>query len=421
MTERLLQAIWQFQCFSRTSLCTTDGLPVQVVHPGTCNANQGPDFLDAKIKLGDTMWAGHVELHVHSSDWKAHGHSADPNYQNIILHVVWLHDQETGMAFETLELQSRVSKLLFSNYEDLMLNKAFIPCQKHLPGINNLVLTAWKERLLVERLQHKAAMFQQYLAVTGNHWEEACWWLLARNFGGSVNGQAFEKIAQSIPFAALTKVSHQLLQAEALLLGQAGLLEGAFEDDYAQWLGKEYRFLQHKYQLIQPDAPVHHLRMRPPGFPALRLAQLAKLIHQQQHLFTQMRECATIPQLVALLDVTAGSYWDTHYQPDTPAGVSSAKKLGTQMIHNILINTMVPAVFTYGLFHRLEAYKEKALQWLQLLPAEQNNITRDFAALGIKSHSATDSQALIQLKNEYCNKRRCLDCAVGNQLLRKGQ
>jgi Protein of unknown function (DUF2851) len=418
MTERLLQYIWQFQYFNKSELTTAEGEPLQIIHSGNYNTNQGADFLDAKIKIGNTLWAGSIELHINSSDWNSHKHTDDKNYNNVILHVVWQNNELVKLPFSTLVLQDRVSKLLLTKYNELMMANSFIPCEKNIHQVNELTWTSWKERLLVERLQNKSAAVVAYLKKNNNHWEETFWWMIAKNFGIKVNSDAFEKIAQSISINILAKHKNQIHQLEALLFGQAGLLENDFTEDYPQLLQKEYRFFKSKYQLQKIAAPLYFLRMRPANFPSVRLAQLAMLVHSSLHLFTLVKESKTVKEVKKLLNVTANDYWHYHYLPDEPT-VFKKKNVGTQMIENILINTVVPVLFAYGQYHKENSYKDKALQWLVEITAEKNNITRGFALLATGNKNAFDSQSLIQLKNEYCDKKRCLDCAVGNALLKK--
>ncbi len=418
MTERLLQYIWQFQYFNKSELATAEGELLQIIHPGNYNTNQGPDFLDAKIKIGETIWAGSIELHINSTDWKNHKHSGDDNYKNVVLHTVWQHDATVKLPFSTFVLEDRVSKFLLKKYDELMNANSFIPCQKTIHQINSLNWISWKERLLVERLQHKSAIVFDYLKKNNNHWEEAFWWMIAKNFGIKVNSDAFEKIAQSIPINILAKHKNQIHQLEALLFGQAGLLVGDFTEDYPKLLQKEYEFLKTKYQLQKIEAPLFFLRMRPANFPSVRLAQLAMLVHGSLHLFTAVKESNNIADIKALLNVTANDYWHYHYMFEEQSAYKK-KNLGTQMIDNILINTVIPVLFAYGQYHKENIYKDKALQWLLQITAEKNAITKGFAALGIENKNAFDSQALIQLKNNYCNKKGCLDCAVGNALLKK--
>ena len=417
MTEKLLQYIWQFQYFNKTALTTVDGETLQIIYPGYLNNNQGPDFLEAKIKVGDTNWAGNIELHMLSSDWHAHKHSDDKNYKNIILHVVWLEDNDMELPFPVLELQNRISKFLLSRYDELMSAATFIPCEKSIHQVELLIWKSWKDRLLAERLQNKASVIFDHLAINKNHWEETFWWLIANNFGIKVNSDAFEKIARSLPLNILAKHKNQIQQVEALLFGQAGLLNNNFTEAYPQMLQNEYAFYKVKYKLQPVTIPLFFLRMRPANFPTVRLAQLAILIHQSVNLFSIIKEAKTLKEIKELLNVTANDYWHYHYILDE-ASAFREKRLGSQMVNNILINTIIPIVFAFGLYHKNEMYKNKALQWLEQVAAEKNNITNAFASLKTENKNAFDSQALIQLKNEYCNKKRCLECAVGNRLLK---
>jgi len=417
LTEQLLQYIWQFQYLNTNQLVTTAGEHVVVLKKGELNRNQGPDFTNASVKIGDTVWAGNIELHINSSHWQQHGHSADNNYQNIILHVVWRHDIDLHLPFPTLELQPYVSSILLSRYNQLMNIPAFIPCEKNIHQIKEITWLAWKERLMIERLQAKAAVINGFLKETNSHWEEVCWWMMARNFGMKVNSDAFEKIARSVPINLLAKHKNQLIQIEALLLGQACLLANSAGDKYVEMLQREYGFLQNKYRLSPVHSPVYHLRMRPANFPAVRLAQLAALVHQSSHLFSTIIEQEDIKKVKALLDVTANDYWHYHYVPGEPTEFKE-KRTGSQLIDNIIINTIAPLLFAYSKHTGEVKYKEKALRWLEQTRAESNHITKGFAAIGLSLQSALDSQAMIQLKNEYCNLKRCLDCAMGNAILK---
>ncbi len=416
MTERLLQFIWQFQYFTKQELLTTTDEPVQIIFPGQYNTNQGPDFFNAKIKIGPTTWAGTVELHIKTSDWEKHHHHQDSNYNNVILHVVW---EDDGIKNElpVLELKGRVSKILLDRYEELLNAAAFIPCEKSIQTVRDITWKSWKDRLLAERLLRKSEQVETYLKQNNYHWEETFWWLLARNFGVKVNAEAFEEIARSIPLNVLAKNKTQIHQLEALLLGQAGLLKGKLEEDYPVMLQKEYQFQKYKYGLKPCSDPVFFLRMRPGSFPTIRLAQLAMLIHDSAHLFSKIKEAVSVKDVKSWFDVTANDYWHYHYRLDDPSAYKK-KKLGAAMIDNIIINTVVPVLFAYGNYHTEDKYKEKALQWLEETAAENNNITRGFQQLGVENRSAFDSQALIELKNEYCDRKRCLECGVGNAVLK---
>jgi|CXWL01.1.fsa_nt_gi hypothetical protein len=423
MTERLLQFIWQFQYFNKTELAATDGESVQVLFAGQYNTNQGPDFSDAKIKIGKTTWAGTVELHIKTSDWSKHNHQHDKNYNNVILHVVW-EDDGIENDVPVLELKGRVSKILLQRYEELMNSSSFIPCEKSQPagqaGINtvrDITWKSWKDRLLVERLLRKAKIAEACLQQNNYHWEETFWWLLARNFGMKVNADAFEAIAKSISVNILAKHKSQIHQLEALLLGQAGLLDGKFNDDYPKLLQREYKFLKEKYNLKSIHQPVHFLRMRPGNFPTIRLAQLAMLITGSAHLFSKIKETTAVKDVMKWFDVTANDYWHYHYRFDETSSFKK-KKLGAAMIDNIIINTVAPVLFAYGNYHDENKYKEKALKWLEKTGAEKNSITKGFQKLGVENKNAFDSQTLIELKNEYCSKKRCLECGVGNAILK---
>ncbi len=418
MNERLLQYIWQFQYYNPTDLHTTEQQPLQVLHVGSYNTNQGPDFLNAKIKIGNTIWAGNIELHVNASEWKTHDHSNDKNYNNVILHVVMNNDTDLQLPFHTLELKQRISKLLLSKYKELMNNQRYIPCENQFQRTDTLTMASCKERMLVERLQKKTLYIYFLLQQNNYHWEEIFWWMLARNFGTKINSSAFEKIAQSIPVNILAKHKNQLQQIEALLLGQAGFLDKPFREDYPKMLQKEYHFLKKKYGLKTIDAPLYFLRMRPANFPTVRLAQLSALITSSEHLFSKIKEIQHCSEVKKLLAVIANDYWHYHYLPDEATSYKK-KPLGEEMIRNILINSIIPMIFAYGHFHKNDMLKNKAVTWLQQLPAENNSITRKFISLGMKIKTAFDSQASIQLKNEYCDNKRCLQCAIGNKILKE--
>ncbi len=420
MTEKLLQFIWQFQYFNKQSLTTDDGSALNVLHPGQLNTNQGPDFSQGKIKINDTVWAGNIELHLKSSDWHLHNHSTDKNYNNVILHVVWQNDATipdvNGQNIPTLELQPYVSKILLQKYEQLMQNQGFVPCENYLPVLSGIAWFSWKERLAIERLMRKAKEVLVLLKESNDHWEEVFWWMLAKNFGIPVNAEAFQNIARSVSINILAKHKNQLHQLEALLLGQAGLLNGDFTDDYPIMLQKEYRFLSKKYSLQPINKEPAFLRMRPANFPTVRLAQLAMLINQSTHLFSRIKDAKTVAEVQVLLTVTANDYWHYHYtfNESTPY---SPKSLGKQMANNIIINTVIPVLFAYGVNRNEQKWKDIPVKWLLQLPPEQNTITRKWKEKEVLNQNAMDSQALIELKKNYCDKRICLDCAVGNKIL----
>lgn len=424
MNERLLQFIWQFQYFNKNELRTDKGERLIIVHPGQYNTHQGPDFLDAKITIDNTTWAGNIEIHIKSSDWTKHNHSADKNYSNTILHVIWENDSDihynNGSVIPALSLQHLVPKLLLDRYRQLMLNDAFVPCEAYLPFLDEMKWLAWKERMAIERLQRKSATVLDMLTEVNNHWEEVFWRMLARNFGMKVNADIFAAIAKSVPVNILAKHKNQIHQLEGLLFGQAGLLEQHFNEDYPQLLQREYNFYQKKYQLKQVSVKPFFLRMRPANFPTVRLAQLSMLVNQSSHLFSKIKETDDVLAVKELLNVTANDYWHYHYKFDE-AGEYQPKQLGKQMTENIVINTAIPVLFAYGIFNKEEAVKAKALQWLTELEAEKNTITKKWTEYHVSNNNALESQALLELKNNYCDLKRCLNCAVGNAILKGGR
>jgi hypothetical protein len=416
MNERLLQFIWQHQYFNKDQLCTNKGEHLQILFPGSYNTNQGPDFSNARIIIDSIQLAGTAELHLRTSDWEAHGHTGDEHYKNVILHVVWEHDGDDHDS--VLELKSRVASTLISKYSELMQQQEQIPCAHFLQSIPELVWLSWKERLIAERLQQKTNLIHKMLQQTNRHWEEVFWRLLARNFGTPLNSDALEAVAQSVPVSLLAKHKNQIHQLEAMLLGQAGLLEAEFTDAYAVMLQKEYRYLKKKHGLQLIHQPLHFLRMRPSHFPTLRLVQLAMLVHQSSHLFSKVMEAKNVNEIKAMFNITANDFWNTHYTLHETSP-SKKKKLGASMTDSILINTIIPMLFVYAAEQDAPTVQQKAISWLQHLPKENNRITRLWEAAQAPHTNAFDSQALLFLKKQYCDVKRCLSCAVGNTILKR--
>lgn len=418
MNERLLQFIWQSGLFNKQQLASTDDEAIHIFHTGTFNRNQGPDFLDARIRIGATTWAGSVELHLRSSHWQQHGHTEDEHYRNVILHVVWEYETRPQLPFPTLELQDRVPKLLLRHYDALLKSAGSIPCGSSIAEVPRLLWKSWLERLVMERLEDRTHALLNKLEQQQYHWEAIFWAQLARSFGTPVNGDAFEKIAVSLPVELLFKHSNRLMQTEALLLGQAGLLSGQLTDPYPAQLQKEYAFLKKKYKLSPPPVKVLLLRMRPSGFPAIRLAQLARLLTEQPRLFPVVCSLDNLDEVKQVLSVTAGEHWHHHYTTNDKTGAYREKHAGRQLADSICINTIIPMLFCYGHYHREEKFKTRSLQWLASIKAESNTVTREYARLGWTAENALESQAMLQLKNRYCNNKSCLDCAVGYKILR---
>ena len=419
MNERLLQYIWQFQYFNKTGLHTVCGEELHVIHQGTFKVHQGPDFLDARIRIGTNLWVGNVELHVHATDWQRHAHDDDPNYDNVILHVVWkISGGDKGRkGLPVLSLEHRIPMLLINQYQNWMNSRCFVPCEGQLSVAGDVVWKGWLDRLLFERLLRRSKTLVQWLGRNNFHWEETLWWLLARNFGQVVNADAFEEMARTIPYSLLLKCGSRRQVMEALLFGQCGLLEQESAEEYFQVLKREHDFLKKKHALRGIHVPVHFLRMRPACFPTVRLAQLSALVENISVLFSAvLTEDGPVP-VKRLLNVGTSEFWDHHFTFDE-ASAYHVKKPGGAMLDSIIINSIVPLLFTYGEYRKEEKYCIKALEWMRMLRAEKNGITKRFAAQGIAVANASDTQSLLELKSEYCDRRRCLDCAVGNAILR---
>ncbi|MBC6489458.1 DUF2851 family protein [Flavihumibacter stibioxidans] len=419
MQERLLQFIWQEKYFNASELLTVTGEKLIIQDGGSFNTNQGPDFTNARILLDGTFWAGNIELHTKSSHWYQHRHEQDPNYRNIILHVVWEDDTpELSRSLPTLVLQNRVPSIMLSRYSDLMMQASAIACQHLVEDVPRDLWLHWKKDLLHQRLRRKAAMVLDLLKEARNHWEECHWWWTARHFGGPVNGAFFEQVARSISIKQLARHRNQVIQLEALLLGQANLLDESNSDPYVQLLQREFQYLREKYSLRQVHGRVQKLRMRPAAFPEVRLAQLAMLLHRGGQLHQRMIETTGLRELENLLDITANDFWHYHYtlQEATPY---QPKHIGQEMGHQLIINAIVPLVYAAGLRQHQSLLQQRAVSWLEQITAEQNSLLRGWERAGVEIINAAESQAMTELKKCYCTAKRCLDCEIGKFLLNR--
>lgn len=426
MNEAFLHYVWQYQYFDRADFCTTAGETISILQPGFKNSNAGPDFLNAKIKVADVVWIGHVEIHINSSDWIDHRHHADPAYENVILHVVWKENQsirqKDNSPLPTAELKGRVSEDLMLRYRKLINQPESIPCSHHLAGVRDIVKFGMIEKALIERLENKAGLVHELLKKNGNDWEQTTFHLLCRNFGFKINTPAFDRLAEIIPYRILLK-HEQLTQIEALLFGQAGFLDESKDDDYSRVLRREYEVLGKKYSLERRrmnKSQWKFLRLRPANFPTLRIAQLAALVVTQKNMFSKIVDATSYKDLLEMFSISQSDYWQTHYRFDYQSDERIAG-LGESSINNLLINTAIPLMVAYGKLKDEQAYVDRAVALLQQIPAEENAITKRWKTQQMVASSAADSQGFIELFNNYCVKRRCLDCNIGFSILLSGK
>jgi len=421
MKEHFLHYLWRMKRFDLNNLLTTEGEPISIQNTGEHNQHAGPDFLNARIRVGNTLWAGHVEIHVKSSEWIKHKHQFDKAYDNVILHVVFEDDEpvkgQNGNIIPCLELRKRIPIQIHSRYQKMLHNEHWIPCQHQFSSVGEIIKNLWLDRMLVERLEQKTTAITHILDRNNNDWETTLYYFLARSFGTKVNAEPFELLARQTPYSIIAKHKNNLLQVEALLFGQAGFLAEDFEESYPQKLKTEYAFLQKKYNLVPlKKESWRFLRMRPANFPSIRIAQFAVLLFQTEYFFSKLLAVDNIKQIENMFALKLSPYWSNHYLFGKVA-TKRTKNLGKSSIHLFIINTVAPFLFLYGKHKNEPVYKEKALRLLEELPAEKNNVITSWKALGVQAESAYQTQALLQLKNEYCQKQRCLTCAIGNRIL----
>ncbi len=424
MHESFLSYLWQLQYFNKKELMTFDGEKIEIFNPGTLNTNAGPDFSNARIKIGSIDWVGSVEIHTVSSEWNVHHHDVDRAYDNVILHLVWQQDKEIirkdKTLLPTLELKGRVDESLIKTYRQLVSSSFSIPCQRSLPDVNDITKLSMVEKALMERLERKAEEARALYTQNRNNWEETLYQLLARNFGFKINSEPFFQLARLLPLKILRKHSDKREQIEALLFGQAGFLESSKGDEYYSKLQREHRLLVQKYSLLQKKmskAQWRFLRLRPANFPSLRLAQFGAILHSRQNLFSAILSVDDIKGLMSLFTAMPSSYWLSHYQ-FSKKSKSEVHELGQMSIENVIINTIAPVWVAYGRMIDEQKWVDLSLKILQQLPAEQNKITQAWKELGIISKTSFDSQGLIELYNNFCQQKNCLNCNIGASLMR---
>lgn len=423
MTERFLHYLWQHRAWT-APLTTTDGLPVEVQRVGVYNGDAGPDFLDARVSIGGVLWAGHVEVHVKSSDWNMHRHGDDAAYNNVVLHVVYIDDapiaMQNGLKPPTVEVRPLVPDELWNRYTELIQPPipVSIPCMLHVEEVPQLILHNTIDRMAVERMQRKAHDVQRLLTDNINNWESTCYCLVARYMGSKVNAFAFEMLAKVTPLSVVAKIKDNPFRVEALLMGQSGMLDGDFEDEYPLALQKEYGYLRKAYRLSPMEASMwKFFRIRPENFPTVRIALLAQLLKDGRSLFSRLLNAETVDELRGIFDIGTSEYWDQHYRFDTVSSLRK-KRLGRTLTDILIINAWLPLLFEYGTQHDDHRLRALALSLQQQMPPENNKYMRMWTSAHVDIPDAAHSQALLQLYSEYCTPRRCIECPIGHHLLR---
>ena len=420
MTEKILQFIWQYRLFDYNNLKSTSGESIEIISPGTINTDSGPDFFNAKIKVNNTILAGNIEIHTKSSDWNIHKHFLQDNYSNIILHAVFENDIINNVGnFPVLELKDKIKETTISKYNEIVSSNSKIPCHSNIYLVqNDIKYKYWLNRIGIERIERKSIELKKELKTTENNWEEIFYIALARNFGFKLNSIPFEILAKSIPFNLIAKYHDKIDVLEALLFGQANLLIPN-EDEYALVLLKEYIHLKKKHTLNQMDpGNWKFLRTRPANFPTIRIAEFAGLLMKSNKLFSSIIENPTYLNILSIFDSETSNYWKTHYNFGRQCKINE-RKLTKDAINNICINTIALFLILWGQFNGNPQFTDYAIELLEQIPAEKNNITNSFSELGFSASNALEGQGLIELKNEYCTNKKCLDCQIGMTILKQ--
>jgi hypothetical protein len=423
MKEEFLHFMWQYKLFDVNNLKSELNETIQIVKAGVRNTNTGPDFLNARLKINNQLWVGNIEIHINSSDWYAHKHEQDNNYDAVILHIVWLHDCEVFMKnnkpMPTLQLKNVVNEDLLCNYQNLFSKTLrWIPCENQLLDVDSFLMNNWFERLYIERLENKSVLIKELLLRSNNDYEAVLFQLLAKNFGLKINGEAFLQLVQSFSFSTLRKVCFNEQELSALLFGQAGFLEKDVENEYFIQLKREYGYLKHKHNLEPISNNLFQFfRMRPTNFPTIRIAQLVALFHKHQNLFSKLMQLNKIEDFYSLFSVEVNNFWKEHYTFETESK-KTLKKLTKSFVDLLLINTIIPLQFVYKQSKGEEVNEEGFFKLIKQIKPEKNSIIDKFSDLKINANNAFDSQALLELKNNYCTEKYCLQCAIGNHLLR---
>ncbi|MBS1683057.1 MAG: DUF2851 family protein [Bacteroidetes bacterium] len=423
MNESFLHYIWQLQYFDKKNLVTTNGEEISVLKTGTLNTNSGPDFQMGKVRIGKVEWIGNIEVHVKSSDWYAHHHETDQAYENVVLHLVWENDKPVfrndQSPLPVLELKGRVDESLWHSYKKLINSTSAIACEKLLPRVDRLIKLSMLDKSLMQRLEAKADSVIDLLHQNKGSWEEVTYQILSKNFGFKINTEPMFQLSKSLPYIIIQKQNH-LMQVEALLFGQAGMLEVKLKEDYPSLLFREYHLLEQKFSLHHLKLKASQwkfLRMRPANFPTLRLAQFASILFHSKNIFSKIISAESYPTILKIFSHSQSEYWKTHYRFGQKAKGEVAA-LGEASVQNIVINSVAPLLVAYGRHKDDQQYADRAVALLQQIPAEKNTITNRWKDLDWKVKNAFDSQALIELHNNFCMKRQCLNCDIGASILK---
>jgi hypothetical protein len=421
MTEDYLHYIWKHRLFETNELKTVNGEPITIIHSGNHNKNSGPDFLEGKIKIGEQLWAGHVELHTYSSDWQKHNHQSDKAYNNVILHVVYADEgtalREDGTQIPTLELKGLFDEMGYWRYEQFVSAKRFLACGEQVKSVDDIHIATMLDRVLVERLEEKSAFVQQVFESTNNDWSETFYRMLMYSFGLKINAEAMLHLAECLPLSVLRKHTGNHFQVEALLFGCAGFLEG--DDEFQRTLKKEFAFLQAKYNLqLLAKEEFKFSRLRPMGFATVRLAQLAGILSKTPDIFRVAIGVEKPAQILELLATETSAYWQNHFTFGKES-TEQEKPVSATLANQVMINAVVPTLFLYATLKNETETRFRVIDWLRELKAEQNQVVKNYAQTGFNANSAFDSQALLQLYKNYCQQRKCLSCAVGVKLLKQ--
>lgn len=422
MREDFLHYIWKYKKFAFAKALTTTGETLTLTSVGQHNHLAGPDFFNARLHISDQEWAGNVEIHNRSSDWYAHGHETDPNYDTVILHVVWEHDidiyRADNSALPTLELKAYIHEEALHNYQELFDKSVskWIQCEPSIGELPTYIWEHWQERLYIERLQRKTISIQELLKKYKNDWERVLFIMLSRSFGTKINGEAFQSLAQHIDFNVIRKNAQESFRLEALFMGAGNLLPEESTDSYVMQLQGAYEYVKHKFQInVAGVLPIQFYKLRPHNFPTIRLSQLAMLYHRTPNLFQRLMESQTLSSYYTHLSVTASEYWETHFSFGT-SHKKRSKKLSTSFIDLLLINTIIPLKFAYYQYLSKEN-NDEIFDLIRTIKPEKNSVITRFDSCVSKATNAMHTQARIQLKSEYCSKYHCLQCEVGNWMI----